>query len=530
MPSDSSSSHRGPPQTPSDPRRVGRYLLYGPIARGGMATVHFARLVGGSGFSRTVAAKRLHEHFADDPEFIELFRNEARIASLIHHPNVVPVLDLVMDGREVVLVQEYVHGVPLDKLFRAMAKAGAPMPPRVASAILVGVLAGLHASHEAKDERGEPLGVIHRDVTPHNIVVGEDGVPRVLDFGIAKARTNSRETQQGLMKGKLMYMAPEQFRGEKATRLVDEYAAGVVLWELCTSRRLHAGRDEIEVVTSSVKRLPSILSAFDGARTAPELEHLVALDRIIQRMTDAIPANRFATAHEAMEALARAVPPASASDVSAWVCRIGAEHLEHCRELLAQNEDSWRSMPFTAPDASDASFPILKRTTTEPQSTAGYEIRSAKELLDAEEAAAPRPSKWRGRIVRMFAFAAIFAAGLEGVRVLRRELGPAPLPALAALPAATMTAPTPAALPSAAVAPLASASAPTPPASVASVAPSASAARQVGSATAAQPSATAPARTVAPRRRTAPAPKPTVTASEPASTTESGIPDFGGRL
>lgn len=239
-------------QRESESRTIGRYVLYGPIARGGMATVHFARLVGADGFSRLVAAKRLHAQFTEDPDFIEMFRNEARIASCIHHPNVVPVLDLVVENEEVILVQEYVHGVPLDKLFRSAVQSQTWVAPNIVVAIIAGLLAGLHAAHETKDERGEPLGIIHRDVTPHNIVVGDDGVPRLLDFGIAKARSSAQVTRKGLMKGKLTYMAPEQFRGEKMTRRVDVYSVGVVMWELLTLRRLHAGRDDLEVLSTSM--------------------------------------------------------------------------------------------------------------------------------------------------------------------------------------------------------------------------------------------------------------------------------------
>src|SRR5580704_321712 len=138
----------------AEPRVFGRYVLYAPIARGGMATIHIARLVGADGFNRIVAAKRLHPQFTEDPDFVAMFRDEAEIASKIHHPNVVPVLDIVLDGEEVVLVQEYVHGVPLDRLFRASLAAREPIPVRIVVALVGGILAGLHAAHETTNERG----------------------------------------------------------------------------------------------------------------------------------------------------------------------------------------------------------------------------------------------------------------------------------------------------------------------------------------------------------------------------------------
>src|SRR5580704_3114968 len=152
-----------------EPRAIGRYVLYTPIARGGMATIHIARLVGDDGFSRIVAAKRLHPQFTEDPDFVEMFRDEAEVASKIRHPNVVPVLDIVLDGEEVILVQEYVHGVPLDRLFRAALAAREPIPVRIVVALVGGILAGLHAAHETTNERGEPLEIIHRDVSPQNV-------------------------------------------------------------------------------------------------------------------------------------------------------------------------------------------------------------------------------------------------------------------------------------------------------------------------------------------------------------------------
>src|SRR5258706_2505570 len=166
---------------------IGRYLLHRQIARGGMATIHIARLVGDEGFSRIVAAKRLHPEFAEDAEFVSMFLDEAHIASKVHHRNVVPVLDVVTTGEEVVLVQEYVHGVPLHWLLRTAHEAKTHVPINVAVSIGCQVLAGLQAAHETVDEMGMPLNIVHRDVSPQNIMVSTDGTGRLLDFGVAKA-------------------------------------------------------------------------------------------------------------------------------------------------------------------------------------------------------------------------------------------------------------------------------------------------------------------------------------------------------
>jgi eukaryotic-like serine/threonine-protein kinase len=224
---------------------LGRYVLFDAIARGGMATVHFARLSGPVGFSRTVAIKRLHANFATDPEFVAMFLDEARLAARIRHPNVVPTLDVVASGGEVFIVLEYVSGEALVKLWRGHNARGEIIPVPISLAIMANALQGLHAAHEVRDEQGHPLGIVHRDVSPQNIIVGTDGVARVLDFGVAKAAGRLQETgDSGALKGKIAYMAPEQITGGAVSRQTDVYAASVVLWELLTGRRLVDGEND----------------------------------------------------------------------------------------------------------------------------------------------------------------------------------------------------------------------------------------------------------------------------------------------
>ncbi len=259
---------------------VGRYVLHAPIARGGMATIHLARLLGAEGFSRMVAAKRLHPQLTEDDEFVQMFLDEARIASKVHHPNVVPVLDVVQTGGEVILVQEYVHGLPLDKLLRAGLHQDTLLPVGVVVAIAADMLAGLAAAHEAKDELGTPLGVVHRDVSPQNVIVGVDGRARVLDFGVAKATLNHHVTQVGTFKGKLAYTSPEQLRGV-STPAIDVYAASVVIWEALAGRRLYPGLHDAELVSAVQSGVtPRLLDIVDPAEVPPERwAALVRLER-----------------------------------------------------------------------------------------------------------------------------------------------------------------------------------------------------------------------------------------------------------
>ena len=223
-------------------RIAGRYVLCDEIAHGGMATVYVGRLVGSAGFARTVAIKRLHAAYARDPDFVSMFVDEARLAARIHHPNVVSTLDVVALEGELFLVMEYIQGESLARLERLASDRGDRIPEAMAASMIAGILHGLHAAHEARDERGEPLGIVHRDVSPQNVLVGVDGVARVLDFGIAKAAGRIQTTRDGQLKGKLAYMSPEQLRGE-VTRTTDVYAAGVVLWEALTGRQLFVGEN-----------------------------------------------------------------------------------------------------------------------------------------------------------------------------------------------------------------------------------------------------------------------------------------------
>src|SRR5262249_50884483 len=160
-----------------------------------------------------------------------------RLAARIRHPNVVPTLDVVALGAELFLVMEYVDGESLSRLFKTAFSRGDRVPTRIAASIAAEVLYGLHAAHEAHSENGEPLSIVHRDVSPHNVLVGRDGIARVVDFGVAKAAVRSQTTQDGNLKGKLSYSAPEQLLKETVDRRVDVFAASVVLWEALTGTR-----------------------------------------------------------------------------------------------------------------------------------------------------------------------------------------------------------------------------------------------------------------------------------------------------
>lgn len=342
---------------------VGRYMLHRKIARGGMASIHIARLMGDVGFSRIVAAKRMHPELADDDEFVAMFLDEARIASKVHHRNVVPVLDVVTLGEEVMLVQEYIHGAPLSLLLQNATASGSHVPVPVAVAIASQVLAGLHAAHETTDEMGQRLDIIHRDVSPQNIIVGTDGSARLLDFGVAKASASAHITRKGTFKGKLGYSAPEQIRGE-ATRQSDIYSLGVVLWEMLVGKRLHAnvnGEPQLIAQIMSGKN-PTLTEALDADRgwIGPyRWSQIEALEPIVRKSLDVATRRRWATAADMEEALATAAPVATGPDVAAWLRAVGREFLDEREKMIAEEEASWRRAAGTMP------LPAI--TTPEPE-------------------------------------------------------------------------------------------------------------------------------------------------------------------
>ena len=321
---DSASSERGTTV-------LGRYVIHEEIAAGGMATVHLGRVLGAAGFVRTVAIKRLHPQYAKDPEFVEMLTDEARLAARIHHPNVVTTLDVAASNGELFVVMEYVHGEPLSRLLRAAVRSDRRIPPPIVATIMAGALHGLHAAHEAKDERGAPLDLVHRDVSPQNILVGADGVARVLDFGIAKAAGRSSVTRDGQVKGKFAYMPPEQLHGERVDRRADIYAAGVVLWEALVGERLFMGSDD-------AVDLQKVLDA-DVERPSTRVPALApGFDAVTMRALGREPGDRYATAKEMAVALEACTAMAPLSEVSAWVMAAVGDSLAKRAERIAVME------------------------------------------------------------------------------------------------------------------------------------------------------------------------------------------------
>jgi serine/threonine-protein kinase len=315
-------------------RVVGRYALYDEIASGGMAAVYIGRLLGPAGFSRTVAVKSLHAQFAKDPEFVAMFLDEARLAARIRHPNVVATLDVVAQSNELFLVMEYVEGESFSRLERATWAHHEQMPLPVVSAIVTDMLSGLHAAHEATDDHGEALHIVHRDVSPHNVMVGRDGISRVLDFGVAKAAARIQTTRDGQVKGKFAYMSPEQLTRKPVDRRTDVFAASVVLWEALAGERLFAADDPGAIVTRVLTE--EIAPPSQKVPTVP-----AALDAIVMKGLSRDPEQRYATAEDMARAIESVVVPARPAEVKKWVTAVAgkalAERAAHIAEIESQS-------------------------------------------------------------------------------------------------------------------------------------------------------------------------------------------------
>jgi eukaryotic-like serine/threonine-protein kinase len=380
-------------------RTVGRYRLYEAFAVGGMASVHYGRMVGPLGFARTVAIKRLHREYARDPEFVAMFMDEARLAARIHHPNVVMTLDVVASEGELFLVMEYVPAVSLSQLWFAAQAKGQRAPMAVAAAIIVDVLRGLHAAHEAIDEEGNPLDIVHRDVSPQNILVGADGSARVLDFGIAKAMGRATQvTREGQVKGKFAYMAPEQMTNVGVTRQSDLFSASIVLWEALTGMRLFHAESEAAL-------LARVLSApiEPPSTVVPEIGR--DLDGVLLRGLARDVSTRYASGREMALDLEAHTSLATASQVGEWVERLASDDLARRAVRVAEIENESRS--------ERVSVGTVLATSPPTQETAGAQ----------QPKAHPRPKADRYRLAALLAVAA-FSAAAVGAGILSGRIAP----------------------------------------------------------------------------------------------------------
>ncbi len=335
---------------------LGRYTILREIASGGMATVYLARQEGPVGFSKPVALKRMHPHIAKDPEFSTMFYDEATLAARIQHPNVVATLDVVAHEGEVFIVMEYVDGGSLATMIRDRKRKRIQVDVGISVAITCEVLAGLHAAHEATSDTGQPLKIVHRDISPQNVLIGRDGLARVVDFGVAKAAVRSGVTKDHGVKGKLCYMSPEQVSGHGVDHRADTFAAAAVLFELLAGRRLFRGDDPGALIGAVIQARVPPLADF---RTDVPAEVEAAMRKALEPNPD----DRFPTALAFADALEDAVAKLpSRRRISAWVEERAIEvaHRRAYREAKrkVQAQEAARAAAAEAPALGPPSGPV----------------------------------------------------------------------------------------------------------------------------------------------------------------------------
>lgn len=416
------------------------YTLFDSIASGGMGTVHYGRANAAGGLSRVVAVKRMHGELARDPVCLDMFRDELRLATRVRHPNVVATLDVVEQEGDLLMVMEFVQGESLQELIARCQQRREPVPPAIAVAIACGILQGLEAVHDATSEVGEPLGIVHRDVSPENILVGRDGIARLLDFGIARGAGRKHVTRVGEIKGKPSYLAPEQILdgGQRIDRRADVYGVSVVLWEALTGRRLFDGDSPTaalsKVLTEPVPR-PSSLTA-----SLPQ-----ELDDVVMRGLSRNVEDRFSTALEMARALRSVSGTLLPFEVAEWLEQMTPESLARQASRVAELERLVMPSPSPRPTSSrplastprplpDVTDDAPESTRTNMALTPRRSSRAAGPVQKASSWLARRPRARRAALTSLVAMLG-FSAGLLLVGAVRPALEPAAPQAGVALPA-----------------------------------------------------------------------------------------------
>jgi eukaryotic-like serine/threonine-protein kinase len=421
---------------------IGKYRLIAELGHGGMAEVFLAVVKGPAGFNKLVVVKQIRPQLAEDPEFLGMFLDEARLAARLSHPNVVQTNEVGNEGNRYFIAMEYLEGQPLNRVIHRLSRAeGLPLAMHLR--VIIDVLSGLHHAHELTDYDGTPLGVVHRDVTPHNVFLTYDGQVKVVDFGIAKAMNSSAETRTGVLKGKVAYMAPEQARGERVDRRADIFSVGVLLWEAATGKRLWKGVPDITI-------LQRLLSGDIPAPSTLRPEVLPGLEHICLRALSNRREDRYATAAELQAELEAFLEDIGSRANSREVGKLVGQHFEADRakiralidEQLRGNasrlpmiNESTQSVSATGMDR--VSVPVMgnmpSMSPSNPGSfTAASGLSSSTNVPTSSLGARPR----RGLVAGL---ALLGGAGLAVVFWMMTRA--APKDAVASAPSATATAP-----------------------------------------------------------------------------------------
>lgn len=360
----------------SAPLTLGRYELLFRFAAGGMAEVYAARSRGAEGFERLVAVKRMLPTMSDDPKFVEMFLDEAKVAANVHSRHVVSTLDLgrASDG-SLYIVMDLIRGLSLNRLIKRALQAKKELPIDVVSEILTQTALGLHDAHEAATPDGTKLEIVHRDVSPQNVLLDRTGAVRLTDFGVARAVERHSRTETGELRGKVAYFAPEQMSGGTIDRRTDVFALGVVAHEMITGKRLFRAENAWltlqQVASAEIPRVDALRDDVPKALAD-------AVDKALDRSPD----GRFATAAAFGEAIREAVTPAGANRVGELVTELGGEYID----ALEENLRKAAAKPSAARSEEDTEVP-------EDETPAPSPISTTAEVPDVVAPEAPRNSE-----------------------------------------------------------------------------------------------------------------------------------------
>jgi serine/threonine-protein kinase len=391
---------------------LGRYQLLMPIAKGGMGQVWAARQMGTRGFQKLVAVKTILAEDEDSGNLETMLFEEASLASQIRHPNVAQTLDLGEQDGTLYLVMEWIDGEPLDFILKASRHVGG-IPIAIAVHIVIQACKGLHAAHEAKNPKGEPLGIVHRDISPQNLLVTYSGVVKLVDFGVAKAtHQTSQPTALGQVKGKFAYMSPEQVNGQKIDARSDVFAMGIVLYRLTTGR--HPFKSETPAAT-----IHNILTTHPAHPSVVVQNYPAALEQVVMKALARDRAERFASAHEMMVALEQALPEIVSANAEKntetflrrlFEKRIAEKHDAMQAALKAAQGDSVKVGP--GGQILPGSQATMRAVSVESTGSTGDGSAGASQMQAVAMSMAPPRRGWRWSAVAIVAGAAVAFGGL----------------------------------------------------------------------------------------------------------------------
>ena len=444
--------------------RVGKYIIQRKLAEGGMAEIFLASSFGPEGFEKQVVIKRIRPSFADDASFVEMFVSEARLVSKLNHANIVQIFDFDRHDDTFYIAMEYVRGKSLAQAHQRARELGVPLPPALAAQIVVEVARGLGFAHRLTDH-GQPLGIVHRDVTPQNILLSYEGAVKLTDFGIAKAGT--RASTVGMLKGKFAYMSPEQSRGQPVDARTDIFALGITMWELLSGTRLFDADSDVAVLNAVQERTVQSPGQLNSAVDAD-------LNGIVMHCLEREKSARFQTAQELERALSRYLAnKAEETDVSAWMHQVfpieaaRTESTEFRQErvpIRLEDGVSAAQVPgggaTLARGASGSTPPpgFLEGSVRTPlrddQAGMGWDGPTARTPIVSRDAgqepttrptAQPERTSHRGLFVGMAVGAAVVAIGFAGLLWTRsKPPGPTPTATSTPTPSVAVETPTPA--------------------------------------------------------------------------------------